>query len=447
MHPNPRRIIPVFLVLVIMAVVAGYYFLRVQSPETPGSLSASGTIEATLVSLSSELGGKVLEVLADNGQEVRTGQVLIRLDDTLYQAQLAQAKSQLALAEANYELVLAGTPVEQRNLALENARLEILSSQQALANLNETGELSAAVVQLEIAQAEKALDQAGKRLDTLHSNSDPADIDAARAAVVIAKDQLDKAQEDFQPYEKKPEDNLVRASLQTRLAEAQKRYDLTVTKLNNLLGEASKTDLNVAEANQALIEAQIADAQRRYKDLQNGPDPDALALAEARLSAARARLQAAQADPTEEQLNLARAQIEVAKTTVEVIRAQIAKLILTAPLEGRVISRSIEPGEVALPAAPLLVLADLNHLRITIYLPEDRYGQVNIEDEAIVTVDSFPGEEFFGRIVRIAEEAEFTPRNVQTAEGRRTTVFAIELEIENPEGKLKPGMPADVEFR
>jgi multidrug resistance efflux pump len=217
--------------------------------------------------------------------------------------------------------------------------------------------------------------------------------------------------------------------------------------LNNLLGEASEIDLNVAEANQSLIEAQINDAQRRYAELQNGPDPDAFALAEARLSAARARLRAAQADPAEEQLNLARVQIEVAKTSIEVIKAQIAKLILTAPIEGRVISRSIEPGEVALPAAPLLVLADLYHLRIIIYLPEDRYGQVNIGDEAIVTVDSFPGEEFSARIVRIADEAEFTPRNVQTAEGRRTTVFAIELEIENPEGKLKPGMPSDVEFR
>jgi HlyD family secretion protein len=447
MHPSPRRVIPVLVVLTLAAAAVGYYFYRIRTPEVAGPLSASGTIEATLVSLSSELGGKVLEVFAEKGQEVRTGQVLIRLDDTLYQAQLAQAESQLALAEANYELVLAGTPVEQRNLALENARLEILSSQQALDNLNETDELSAAAVQLEITQAEKALDQAGKRLDTLHSNSDPADIDTARAAVVIAKDQLDKAHEDFQPYDKKPEDNLVRASLQTRLAEAQKRYDLTVEKLNNLLGTASEIDLNVAEANQALIEAQIADAQRRSEDLRNGPDPDALALAEARLSVARARLQAAQADPTEEQLNLAQAQIELAETTIEVIKAQIAKLILSAPLEGRVISRSVEPGEVALPAAPLLVLADLNNLKITIYLPEDRYGQVNIGDEAIVTVDSFPGKDFIGRIVRISEEAEFTPRNVQTAEGRRTTVFAIELEIENPEGKLKPGMPADVEFR
>ncbi len=447
MHINPRRVIPFLIILTLIAVAVSYYIYSIRTPMISETLSASGTIEATLVSLSSELGGKVLEVLAEKGQEIKAGQVLIRLDDALYQTQLAQAESQLSLAEANYELVLAGTPTEQRNLAIENARLEILSSQLALDNLNETDELSAAVVQLEIAQAEKALDQAGKRLDTLHSNSDPADVDAARAAVVIAKDQLDKANEDFKPYEKKPEDNLVRASLQTRLAEAQKRYDLTVEKLNNLLGEASEIDVNVAEANQALIEAQIADAQRRYEELQNGPDPDALALAEARLSSARAHLQAAQADPTEEQLNLARVQIEFAKTTIEVINAQISKLILTAPLEGRVISRSIEPGEVALPTAPLLVLADLNKLKITIYLPEDRYGQVNVGDEAIVTVDSFPGEEFSARIIRIAEEAEFTPRNVQTAEGRRTTVFAIELEIENPEGKLKPGMPADVEFR
>jgi hypothetical protein len=63
-----------------------------------------------------------------------------------------------------------------------------------------------------------------------------------------------------------------------------------------------------------------------------------------------------------------------------------------------------------------------------------------------VAVDSFPGESFAAEVVRIADQAEFTPRNVQTEEGRRTTVFAVELTVENPEGKLKPGMPADVEF-
>jgi HlyD family secretion protein len=447
MHSNVRRIIPFSLLFVAVVAAVWFYFTKGKVIKAQESLSASGSIEAVQVSLASEILGKVVDVNAEKGEIVKGGQVLIRLDDTLLQAQLTQARSQLALAEANYLLVKLGSPQEQRDLAASTARLEILSSQQALQELEDTQDLVLASVQLEIAQAEKALDQANKRLDTLHANADPADIDAARAAVVIAKDQLDKARQDFEPYEKKPEDNLVRAALQARLAEAQKRYDLTVQKLNNLLGEAGEIDLNLAEANKRLIEAQLADAQRRDKELQNGPDPDAVALAEARLAAARASLEAALAEPTEEQLNVALAQIEVAKASIELIQAQISRLTLIAPLDATVISRSIEPGEIALPATPLLVLADLEHLHITVYLPEDRYGLVKLGNKATVKVDSFPGEEFNATVIRIADRAEFTPRNVQTAEGRRTTVFAIELSIENPQGKLKPGMPADVIFR
>ena len=99
-----------------------------------------------------------------------------------------------------------------------------------------------------------------------------------------------------------------------------------------------------------------------------------------------------------------------------------------------------------MPNATLFVLAQLERLTITVYLPEDRYGQVNLGDTAEVEVDSFPGMEFEASVVHIAEEAEFTPRNVQTGEGRRTTVFAIELRVNDPQGRLKPGMPADVFF-
>jgi multidrug efflux pump subunit AcrA (membrane-fusion protein) len=93
-----------------------------------------------------------------------------------------------------------------------------------------------------------------------------------------------------------------------------------------------------------------------------------------------------------------------------------------------------------------MIIGRLSHLKITVYLPEDRYGEIILGQTARVTVDSFPGQEFTATVVYIADQAEFTPRNVQTAEGRRNTVFAIELSIENADGRLKPGMPADVNF-
>jgi HlyD family secretion protein len=123
------------------------------------------------------------------------------------------------------------------------------------------------------------------------------------------------------------------------------------------------------------------------------------------------------------------------------------KLVVVAPQDGVVITRSIEPGEMALPGTPLLTLARLSSLEITVFVPEDRYGAIDLGEPATVSVDSFPGVTFSGTVTHIADQAEFTPRNVQTVEGRSSTVFAVKLSIDNPEGKLKAGMPADVVFK
>jgi HlyD family secretion protein len=93
-----------------------------------------------------------------------------------------------------------------------------------------------------------------------------------------------------------------------------------------------------------------------------------------------------------------------------------------------------------------MTLGQLDTLTITVYVPENLYGQLSLGQSASMTVDSYPGEAFIATVVHIADQAEFTPRNVQTAEGRSSTVFAIKLKIQDPGGKLKPGMPADVTF-
>jgi multidrug resistance efflux pump len=119
---------------------------------------------------------------------------------------------------------------------------------------------------------------------------------------------------------------------------------------------------------------------------------------------------------------------------------------IRAPLNGVVLERLFEPGEIATPGSTLLVLGDLFTLNLTVYVPEDRYGQIILGHTYPVTVDSFPGTTFEGVVTHIADQAEFTPRNVQTVEGRKTTVFAVRLSIANPDLRLKPGMPADVNF-
>jgi HlyD family secretion protein len=143
---------------------------------------------------------------------------------------------------------------------------------------------------------------------------------------------------------------------------------------------------------------------------------------------------------------VAAAQVETWRANLEAIQVKLDKSIITAPLDGTVLFRSIEPGEVVQPGAPIMVLAKLQDLTITVYVQENRYGLVSLGDEASVQIDSYPGETFTATVIRIADEAEFTPRNVQTAEGRQTTVFAIKLVVDDPDSRLKPGMPADVYF-
>jgi HlyD family secretion protein len=119
---------------------------------------------------------------------------------------------------------------------------------------------------------------------------------------------------------------------------------------------------------------------------------------------------------------------------------------VTSPIDGTVLERLVEPDEIAAPGSTVLVIAPLDQLYLKIYVPENRYGQISLGQSYPVSVDSFPGTFFNGRVSFISDKAEFTPRNVQTTDSRQTTVYAVKLNLDSSGGKLKPGMPADVHF-
>ena len=119
---------------------------------------------------------------------------------------------------------------------------------------------------------------------------------------------------------------------------------------------------------------------------------------------------------------------------------------ITSPIDGVVLERLVEPSEFAAPGSTVMVIASLDMLTLTIYVPENLYGQFFLGQTYPVTVDSFPGQTFNGTVSFISNQAEFTPRNVQTTDSRETTVYAIKLDLDPSGGMLKPGMPADVHF-
>ncbi len=445
MKSKLRKLLPLVFVLTIVALVYWYFSDYGASAEQEG-LYASGTIEAPQVVITSQIGGQVVVINVHPGDQVEIGQELIQLDDAILQAQLSQAAAAVVQAESNLALVAAGLPKAQRDVANASAELEVIHAQQAIDELYDKAELMAAQAAKENADGRNSVRLAERRVNGLLAPATEIDLDIAKSTVILTDAAIKRAERELKRLLAKPEDNPKRAAAVLLVSVLKKQHDLAVRRLNYL--EQGPNDITIAqaEADLRLAQAALDDAEQRYKQLSDGPDPDLLVLAEMRFVTAQANLAAAQAAPSPEQLALAESQVGVVQAGLDVVQAQITKLILSAPLDCIVVNRSVEPGEVVAPGAPLLTLARLDDLTITVYIPEDRYGAISLGQKALVRVDSFPGEKFEATVMRIADQAEFTPRNVQTEEGRKSTVFAVELSVQSPPGKLKPGMPADVYF-
>ena len=129
-------------------------------------------------------------------------------------------------------------------------------------------------------------------------------------------------------------------------------------------------------------------------------------------------------------------------------RSYVADFAVRSPIDGTILTRTVEKGERVGEGTPLFTLVDLDRLYVKIYVPEPSIGKVALGQEARVYVDAFPGRAFAARVSRVSQEAEFTPKNVETREERVKLVFAVEVALaENPDRVLKPGMPADAEVR
>ncbi len=143
----------------------------------------------------------------------------------------------------------------------------------------------------------------------------------------------------------------------------------------------------------------------------------------------------------------ARAEVAAARAARDEAEAAMAQTRIGAPLSGTVTTKAAEAGELVFPGTPLVVLADLDRPYLRVYLPERDIGKVKLGDAARVYVDSFPGRPFEALVTEVAKKAEFTPKDVHMPDERVTLVYSVKLEIGNPEGLLKPGMPASARIR
>lgn len=385
------------------------------SDESDNQISASGFLEAEEVSIVSEAGGRVAAVRVDQGADVSAGDAVIILDDRLLQSDRLQAEAAVSTALANLDSLLAGVTEEE----VKVAEAFIL---QAEASLTGAQRLEAQAWSSVNNPSNVNLDIAAVRIEITEYSRQ---IEAIEAKISEVQYELDEVRSDDEPLDYTRIDflSITLNQLNAQLASVQALYNGAARRLELLQAQKRYPLVLLAEAHRATAQAGIAEAQ---------------------VSLARAQYDLVIAPPLTGEVAIAQAQVDLAEAQVALIDAKIAQLTLTAPLDGVVTTRAVSPGETAVPGIPLLTIANLSELKIVIYIPETRIGLLTIGMPADITVDTYPERVFEGQITKISDEAEFTPRNVQTEEERVNLVFAVEIRIDNVDRRLKPGMPADV---
>ncbi|MDR7522072.1 MAG: efflux RND transporter periplasmic adaptor subunit [Armatimonadota bacterium] len=423
-----RRRLGVLIVIAGLAATALWARTSLWPPPSPGTLRAFGTIEATEVSVASRVPGRVTQLLVAEGSEVRAGQVVARLDAAEMDAMLAQAEAAVETARAR---------VAQAEVALRAQRTQAAAAvAQAEAQMDAA---RARVPQAEIAQDWQAR-QVARQVDQARAQVAAAE-QAARAAsanVAAIEATLVRAQQDLQRLEQ-----LYRAG-----AVAAQQVDAAQAQVRVLRAQRDAAAAQEAAAERQVTQARAVLAAAEANRLQVGIRRQDTSIAAAQMRQAQAGLQAARAAydlvrQREQEVAAARAQVAQARAALDLARAQYDHTILRAPAAGMVVTRSAEVGDVVAAGQRLLSIARLDRVWVRVFVPEPDLAHIRVGQPADVFVDAFPHRPFAGTVTEISQQAEFTPRNVQTREERVKQVFGVRITLDNRDRVLKPGMPAD----
>jgi HlyD family secretion protein len=388
--PRPLLLVVLVLILALLA-YAGWSWWASRDP-AQGLIKASGRIEVTEVNVSSKVTGRVAALHVDEGADVKRGDPVATLAGEELEAQLRQAHATLQSAEAK---------LGQARIAL---RVEPIT------------------VQSQIRQAEEVLRAAEERLRMLKTGSRVQEVEEGRANVnqALARHEIAR---------------LTRDRFRGLLAD----------------GAISKQDFDRTETDLQAADAAVRAARERLSLLEEGARAEDIRMAQAERDRAAAALDAARAaaasvDIRQQEVRVAEAAVRETRANAERLATQVAELRVFAPLDATVLTKAAEPGEVIAANKPILLLGDLDHPWIKVYVPETAVGKIRLGDTARVFVDSFPGQAFQGQVTWISDQAEFTPKNIQTAEERVNLVYAVKISIQNAQRRLKAGMPADAEL-
>ena len=386
-----KRIIVIAAVLVAAGVIA-LFGVHAFSGNHNGRIRVSGNIELTEINIAFKTAGRLIERDVDEGDNVKKDEILARLDRDQLVAERAREVAALQAAETEVEQAETSIQWEKANLAAD------------------------------VEQKRADLSSNDSKLLELKNGSRPQEIREAKAGVDAAQSEFDRAKSDW-------------ARAQTLF----KDDDISAEQYDQFRDRWQST------------EAALKQAQERNALVVAGPRVEDVEAQAAVVERARGALKMAEANALEvkrreQELATRRADIEQSKASIALIDSQLADTIAICPVDGVVLVKAADIGEILAPGTTVVTVGDIDHPWLRGYIDEKDMGRVKIGSKARVTTDSYPGKVYSGRVSFIASEAEFTPKQIQTQEERVKLVYRIKIDVENPNRELKSNMPADAEI-
>jgi HlyD family secretion protein len=385
-----KKRLPILIVLVLVA-SAAVFVVRNSKKQPDNRLIVSGNIELNEVNIAFKTAGRLTERTVDEGADVKKGQVLARLDRDQLQAQRDREAAGLASSES--QLTQAETALEWQKATLS--------------------------ADLETRRADLAA--ADAKLAEMRNGARPQERLDAKAAVEAAASEVERARKDWD-----------------RAQTLYKNDDISTAQFDQYRNRTENADavLKQAKEREALVLA--------------GPRAEQIRAQEAVVERARAAVKTAEANTLEvkrrtEELTTRRAEVGRSRASVALVETQLSDTVAVSPVDGVVLVKSADPGEILAPGTTVLTVGDIDHPWVRAYVNEPDRQKVRLGQDVKVTTD-VPGKFFRGRITFISSEAEFTPKQIQTQQERVKLVYRIKIEVENPGRELKSNMPVDAEI-
>lgn len=385
-----KKVVPIVAVLSIGGFLAWKYL---GGGHDPNVIRLSGNIELTEVNVAFKTPGRLVELAVDEGDSVKRDALIARLDVDEVTRALEREQAGLVASEAT--LTTMKTGIEYQRDAL-------------------TSDINLRRAELAAAEA---------RLKEMLAGSRPQEIEQAQSSLAEARTQYELAKADWERAERLIKNDDISAQ----------QHDQFRTKFR-------------------ASEAALRRAQETFDLVKEGPRKEQIEAQRANVERARAALKFSEAGRIdlkrrEQELDARRADIARSKAQVGVIEVQKGDRTLKSPVNGVVLTKSAEAGEVLAAGAAILTLGDTEKPWVRCYIGESDLGRVKLGMPAIVKTDSYPDKTYQGRVTFISSEAEFTPKQIQTEDERVKLVYRIKIEVANPNGELKSNMPVDAEIR